>query len=393
MTSILQSWTNKLFQVEEAESADPNAGIHGNWTMENAKSFLHQFIQTRHIRTDYVYSMMGRSFVAEMRFYVNELRREVVGRETASNKASASKSCALSIVRQLFHLGVIEAFSGTLKKNKSVDEVAPYEVAVSPELVSQLESCLQAEGLESVQLQSDLEEPLSLLPAQEKVPAPPSLSPGIVTWSPPTPNWNPWQGCNIDEGPLATASMDDICSNLSNDLSERSKTCPELMGRKKERDSLPIAASRAQILECINNSSVVLVRGNTGCGKTTQVCQYILDDWVAAGQGAHCNIICTQVQFKKPPCKILIVSFPSREEFLLSLWLSVLLLSAVSNWDSPLDTVSGLSPSYLVHMEQPCFALLEFSCASWKGASGASVMSSLMRSMSEMSTATSCWSC
>ena len=303
MTSILQSWTNKHFQVEEAESADPNAGIHGNWTMENAKSFLHQFIQTRHIRTDYVFSMMGRSFVAEMRFYVNELRREVVGRETASNKASASKSCALSIVRQLFHLGVIEAFSGTLKKNKSVDEVAPYEVAVSPELVSQLESCLQAEGLECVQLQSDLEEPLSLLPAQEKVPAPPSLSPGIVTWSPPTPNWNPWQGCNIDEGPLATASMDDICSNLSNDLSERSKTCPELMGRKKERDSLPIAGSRAQILECINNSSVVLVRGNTGCGKTTQVCQYILDDWVAAGQGAHCNIICTQVQFKKTPCK------------------------------------------------------------------------------------------
>ena len=113
---------------------------------------------------------------------------------------------ALSIVRQLFRLGVIEAFSGTLKKNKSVDEVAPYEVAVSPELVSQLESCLQAESLESVQLQTDIEEPLSLLPAQEKVPAPPSLSPGIVTWSPPKPNWNPWQGCNIDEGPLATAS-------------------------------------------------------------------------------------------------------------------------------------------------------------------------------------------
>ena len=39
---------------------------------------------------------MVRSFVAEMPFYVNKLRREVVGRETASNKASASKSCACS---------------------------------------------------------------------------------------------------------------------------------------------------------------------------------------------------------------------------------------------------------------------------------------------------------
>ena len=38
----------------------------------------------------------------------------------------------------------------------------------------------------------------------------------------------------------------------------------------------------------------MLVRGNTRCGKTTQVCQYILDDWVAAEQGAYCNIICTQ---------------------------------------------------------------------------------------------------
>ena len=33
---------------------------------------------------------------------------------------------------------------------------------------------------------------------------------GVVSWSPPTQNWNPWSGCNIDEGPLASASMDDI---------------------------------------------------------------------------------------------------------------------------------------------------------------------------------------
>lgn len=29
--------------------------------------------------------------------------------------------------------------------------------------------------------------------------------PGVVSWSPPQPNWNPWSSCNIDEGPLATA--------------------------------------------------------------------------------------------------------------------------------------------------------------------------------------------
>ena len=30
---------------------------------------------------------------------------------------------------------------------------------------------------------------------------------GVVSWSPPQPNWNPWTACNIDEGPLATVRL------------------------------------------------------------------------------------------------------------------------------------------------------------------------------------------
>lgn len=55
-----------------------------------------------------------------MTIYVRQLGRNVTGRETASNKQTASKSCALSLVRQLYHLGVIEPFSGTLKKDRQV---------------------------------------------------------------------------------------------------------------------------------------------------------------------------------------------------------------------------------------------------------------------------------
>lgn len=38
---------------------------------------------------------------------------------------------------------------------------------------------------------------------------PPAQPGGVVSWSPPQPNWNPWTGCNMDEGPLAK-----VCSSL-----------------------------------------------------------------------------------------------------------------------------------------------------------------------------------
>lgn len=45
--------------MEEAESLDMNAGIHGNWTIENAKAKLHQFLQVNKINADYKYSAVG----------------------------------------------------------------------------------------------------------------------------------------------------------------------------------------------------------------------------------------------------------------------------------------------------------------------------------------------
>lgn len=53
--------------------------------------------------------------MAEMHIFVKQLKRNITGRETGSNKQTASKSCALSIIRQMYHLEVIEAFSGTIR--------------------------------------------------------------------------------------------------------------------------------------------------------------------------------------------------------------------------------------------------------------------------------------
>lgn len=69
---------------------------------------------------------------------------EIMAHETGSNKQSASKSCALSLVRQLFHLGVIEPFSGTLKKNKDAEQMKPYPVVLAPELETQIFDVLRS---------------------------------------------------------------------------------------------------------------------------------------------------------------------------------------------------------------------------------------------------------
>lgn len=37
-----------------------------------------------------------------------------------------------------------------------------------------------------------------------------------------------------------------------------------------------------------------MISGETGCGKTTQLPQYILESEVESGRGAFCSIICTQ---------------------------------------------------------------------------------------------------
>ncbi|XP_026330689.1 putative ATP-dependent RNA helicase DHX57 isoform X2 [Hyposmocoma kahamanoa] len=64
------------------------------------------------------------------------------------------------------------------------------------------------------------------------------------------------------------------------------------------RRKLPAWQKRKEILDTIKKSQVVVISGETGCGKSTQVPQYILDEWLdnfsKDGQLQHVEIICTQ---------------------------------------------------------------------------------------------------
>lgn len=62
----------------------------------------------------------------------------------------------------------------------------------------------------------------------------------------------------------------------------------------RKRTSLPAFEMRREILNMIEANQVVLISGETGCGKTTQVAQFILDDYIERKKGSICKIICTQ---------------------------------------------------------------------------------------------------
>lgn len=117
---------------------------------------------------------------------------------------------------------------------------------------------------------------------------------GVVSWSPPQQNWNPWTGCNIDEGPLSTMSLDQLSEDMMNVERDRMREDVSLQKSITERSKLPVFSRKNEIMAAINDNPIIIIRGNTGCGKTTQVCQFILDDYIQSGQGAYCSIAVTQ---------------------------------------------------------------------------------------------------
>ncbi|KAL2326745.1 hypothetical protein Fmac_020172 [Flemingia macrophylla] len=67
-------------------------------------------------------------------------------------------------------------------------------------------------------------------------------------------------------------------------------------GRKmlEFRKSLPSFKEKQGLLQAIAHNQVIVVSGETGCGKTTQLPQYVLESEIESGRGAFCSIICTQ---------------------------------------------------------------------------------------------------
>ncbi|XP_068568251.1 ATP-dependent DNA/RNA helicase DHX36 [Cebidichthys violaceus] len=86
------------------------------------------------------------------------------------------------------------------------------------------------------------------------------------------------------------SSLDD---RLKRDLQTK-KSDPKYKEMLKFRERLPSYGKQEELVELINSNRVLVVSGETGCGKTTQVTQFILDDYINRGVGSVCRVVCTQ---------------------------------------------------------------------------------------------------
>ncbi|XP_006839440.1 PREDICTED: putative ATP-dependent RNA helicase DHX57 [Chrysochloris asiatica] len=118
-----------------------------------------------------------------------------------------------------------------------------------------------------------------------------------------------------DEGPAPVIVENESYVNLKKKISKRydwqaksvhaenAKICKQFRIKQasrqfqstlQERQSLPAWEERETILKLLGKHQVLVISGMTGCGKTTQIPQFILDDSLNGSCEKVANIICTQ---------------------------------------------------------------------------------------------------
>lgn len=92
-------------------------------------------------------------------------------------------------------------------------------------------------------------------------------------------------GGQIDEMSVGT-----LPTNVTDvDHDEKTKVYGEFNFEYRPKDNLPIIQNKDEITSMIQTHSITIIEGITGCGKSTQVPQFILDSCYK--ERKHCNII------------------------------------------------------------------------------------------------------
>ncbi|KAA8518450.1 hypothetical protein F0562_015924 [Nyssa sinensis] len=104
--------------------------------------------------------------------------------------------------------------------------------------------------------------------------------------------------CGVDSTkPVSMLEIDTAKEELSIELKqrqERMKASDSVKAMQSFREKLPAFNVKSEFLKAVATNQVLVVSGETGCGKTTQLPQFILEEEINSLRGANCSIICTQ---------------------------------------------------------------------------------------------------
>lgn len=118
-----------------------------------------------------------------------------------------------------------------------------------------------------------------------------------------------WENLVSDEDFSALSLESEKVEDLEpvRNLFRKLQSTPKYQRLLKERQQLPVFKHRSSIVETLKRHRVVVVAGETGSGKSTQVPHFLLEDLLLNEWGAtKCNIVCTQ------PRRISAVSLATR---------------------------------------------------------------------------------
>lgn len=118
-----------------------------------------------------------------------------------------------------------------------------------------------------------------------------------------------WENLVSDEDFSALSLESEKAEDLEpvRSLLRKLQGTPKYQGLLKERQQLPVFKHMSAIVETLKRHRVVVVAGDTGSGKSTQVPHFLLEDLLLNEPGTRkCNIVCTQ------PRRISAVSLATR---------------------------------------------------------------------------------
>ena len=196
-----------------------------------------------------------------------------IGIGTGPTKKSAQTNCYVDVTQYL------ESCDRELWETFSKEAAEGKGLGMAPRVLFQM-----SDGLEDEVRDLCIDIRKSTL--YQNRPSTPSQSSTAVTSSNPP----------VNHAPILILSTE-LHAAKSERLYERRKAYledPSLESIRSSRNSLPVYTRAADILSHIQNNEVTICMADTGSGKTTQIPQLILDEYIARGEGASCNIICTQ---------------------------------------------------------------------------------------------------